>query len=114
MNKELYEKFKKLGEEEYPIVQVEDTFLTPSYMFKEDIPEEIINTIDPNWELLTARIIKRYNEGKIKERYTTNGLVTPDDVYDNVINRTDDGYRYLLQEHNYIRYILEESFKYDF
>jgi len=104
----MYEVFFELGEENYPVVRIGEDFLSPKDLIENNIPIEVINTIDPDWDLLTERIKLKISDGRIIERYTTNGKITPEDILSNVIDRTDDGYRYMIQEHNTIRYMVEE------
>jgi len=104
----MYEVFYELGEENYPIVRVGDSFLSPKFLDENNIPIEIVNTYEPDWVLLKERINQKYNDGKIKDRYTTNGKITAKDILDNANEETDEGYRYMLQEHNAIRYMVEE------
>lgn len=108
MDEDIYHRFVELKEERYPIAKIGDEFFSAKDLFIQEIPIESVNTIDPDWDVLQKRLEMKKEDGTLQEVYTTNGLITPDEQIENVIDRTDEGFRYMLREHGQIRFIIEE------
>jgi len=102
---------KRIKEDDIPIVKIGDDYITPLEMIEQDLPKEIINTSSIDWDLLSLRIEEKYKKGRIEDRYTTNGLITAEEIMENVRDRTDDGFRYMMMEHGIIRDLIERVMK---
>ena len=107
MKKKTYEKIKKLGEEEYPIVKEGRKEYTPKEVYEEK--KKLPLSLEPNWTLLEKRLKKKYEDGKLHTFHTFQGEVTPEKQLEEVKNRTSSGYTYMLMEQKYIEFLLEDE-----
>jgi len=105
IDKEVMKILRKLKEDNYPILKIEDTYYSANDLYKEDI--DLPLTHEPNWDLLTLRLEMRYADGKLMDITCSEGTFTPDQQMEEIRKRSRFGIKLLSIENNFIEYILD-------
>ena len=99
-------RFKKLHEDEYPIIKIGSSYYTPNDLYEEEI--ELPLTYEPDWELLALRLEMKYSDGRLITIHCSEGTFTPEQQIDEIRNKSKMGYRFMMTEQGLIEYLLEE------
>jgi hypothetical protein len=106
MRKKQYEFYKKLKEDDIPIVREGEDLLTPDYIYNNKRRMKPSASKKPDWELITKRLEKKLEKGILKTIYTMNGEYTPERQLEEVRNNTTEGYKFMLAEKGLLDYLL--------
>lgn len=98
-------KFNQIGEADYPIVKIDDTYYTPKMLYNQHV--EFVLPVTPDYEVLEKRAEMKYNQGKIHDTYTPNGLITPDMYITEIRFMTRAGIGFLNMEQGLIDELLQ-------
>lgn len=104
-----YERLVKLGEEDYPFIEHEGVMYTPRQIFMHAQANDAIwvalqPSLDPEvtWELLKARILKRYEEGRLLSMFCIGRGWTPEEIVKEVEKGSAAGQEFMLMEKKFI------------
>jgi len=106
MRKKQYENYKKLKEDDIPIVRDGAEFLTPEKIYIEKKRMTVAASTQPDWELLEKRLEKKLEKGMLMTVYEMTGMITPKQQLEEVKSRTAIGYKFLLAEHGLLQYLM--------
>ena len=99
------ERFKKIDEDRYPVLRMNNTFYTANEIYEEDI--ELPLSHKPDWALLKLRLEMKYNDGKMITITCSDGTFTPEQQIDEVRKQSKLGIRFMMVEQGLLEYLLE-------
>ena len=100
-----YDRLVKIGEEDYPFIEHEGVMYTPRQIFahaqaNDEIWAALQPALDPEvtWELLKARILKRYAESRLLPILFLGRRWTPEEIVEEVKKGSAAGQEFMLIE----------------
>ena len=107
MRKKQIEMYKKMKEDDIPITRGDDDKpITPNYIYKWKKRMKPSLSTQPDFDLMEKRLEKKLEKGRIKPIYQMNRHYTPEQQLEEVHNKTDLGYEWMLAEHKLLKYLL--------
>jgi len=101
------ELFRKLKENDIPIIHLEGEEYTPEDLYAEQINYVLPQT--PDWDLITKRLEIKYERGLIPTLTSMSGTYTAFDQLNEVKNNTGEGFKFMLNEFSFIKIMLDEN-----